>query len=186
MIIRLDDCPVTSWKNGLGSTRKIAVHPAHAGMDDFIWRVSIANVDSAAPFSRFPGIDRHIVLLDGAGFTMQLDDDRNHALTTPYEPFVFPGEANVNVTLVDGPTRDFNLMVRRSHANGSAQSWNEAGTYQLDRHTRLLHCAAGRLEIGDATLHTGDSWLNTSSAQVRLQPGAVALVVIVEERATPE
>ncbi|NMW25795.1 HutD family protein, partial [Rhodanobacter denitrificans] len=89
MIIRLADCPSQPWKNGLGRTREIAVQPSAAGGDGFLWRVSVAEVDSAAPFSAFAGIDRQIVLLDGAGFTMTLDDGRVHALTTPFVPFAF-------------------------------------------------------------------------------------------------
>ena len=51
MIIRLADCPSQPWKNGLGRTRELAVQPSVASMDDFLWRVSVAEVDSAAPFS---------------------------------------------------------------------------------------------------------------------------------------
>ena len=47
-IIHLRDCPATPWKNGMGRTRELAVHPAGAGMDDFIWRVSVAEVITAA------------------------------------------------------------------------------------------------------------------------------------------
>src|SRR4029453_7140835 len=54
------------WKNGAGRTTEIAVHPAGAGLDAFAWRVSIASVERNGPFSAFPGIDRTIVLLDGA------------------------------------------------------------------------------------------------------------------------
>jgi hypothetical protein len=64
-ILHLHDCPARPWKNGLGRTRELAVAPPGAGMDGFLWRVSVAEVDSAAPFSAFPGIDRTIVLLEG-------------------------------------------------------------------------------------------------------------------------
>ncbi len=140
MIIRLADCPSQPWKNGLGRTREIAVQPSNAGMDDFLWRISIAEVDSAAPFSSFPGIDRQIALLDGNGFTMTLDDDRVHPLTTPFVPFGFAGESKVSVTLTDGPTRDFNLMVRRAQASGKlpARPFHRPGLRRewRDRHHR--------------------------------------------------
>jgi environmental stress-induced protein Ves len=63
-ILRFDDLKAVPWKNGLGVTREIAVEPVGASMDDFLWRVSIADVDTASPFSTFPGIDRTIVLLE--------------------------------------------------------------------------------------------------------------------------
>ncbi|HET8765250.1 MAG TPA: HutD family protein, partial [Rhodanobacter sp.] len=37
-ILHLADCPPRPWKNGLGRTRELAIHPPGAGMDDFLWR----------------------------------------------------------------------------------------------------------------------------------------------------
>ena len=181
MIVRLSDCPLQPWKNGLGRTREIAVQPSAAGSDDFLWRVSIAEVDSAAPFSAFPGIDRQIVLLDGAGFTMTLDDGRTHALTTPFAPFAFPGEARVTVALADGPTRDFNLMLRRASVHGRIEPWHDAGPRVTDASTVLVYCARGAIDSADGPLQAGDAWRPSPAAAVlTLRPGALALVVRVE------
>jgi environmental stress-induced protein Ves len=178
MIIRLSDCPPQPWKNGLGRTRELAVQPSVAG-GDFLWRVSVAEVDSAAPFSAFPGIDRQIVLLDGAGFTMTLDDGRVHALTTPFVPFAFPGEAKVAVALAGGPTRDFNLMLRRGRMRGGIAVWRGAGTYAADDATVLVYCARGEIDCADGTLCCGDAWRPSSAAAVTLHADAVALAVQV-------
>jgi environmental stress-induced protein Ves len=70
------------WKNGLGTTRELAIYPSGADTESFLWRISIADVTDAAPFSSFPGVDRSITLLEGAGFIMTLDGAREHALTT--------------------------------------------------------------------------------------------------------
>jgi environmental stress-induced protein Ves len=181
MIIRLADCPPQPWKNGLGRTREMAVQPSASGMDDFLWRVSIAEVDSAAPFSAFPGIDRQIVLLGGAGFTMTLDDGRAHALTTPFAPFAFPGEAKVEVALAGGPTRDFNLMLRRGRVRGGIAVWQDAGTHATDAATVLVYCARGTIDCVDGTLQAGDAWRPSSgAASTALRAKAVALVVHVE------
>jgi environmental stress-induced protein Ves len=48
-----------------GTTREIAVFPPGAGMDDFIWRLSMATVEQAGPFSAFPGIERVLAVLNG-------------------------------------------------------------------------------------------------------------------------
>jgi uncharacterized protein len=179
MIIRLADCPPRPWKNGFGTTREIAIHPFAAGSDDFQWRISIAEVDTAAPFSRFPGIDRHIVLLEGAGFGMTLDGWHRHELTTPFAPFAFPGEADVAVTLAGGATRDFNLMVRRAQARGTVVVWRGAGSHPLDSTTVLVYAARGDVDTSDGRLHAGDAWRATASAagNVTLREGAVALAV---------
>jgi environmental stress-induced protein Ves len=184
-IIRAQDCLPQPWKNGLGTTREIAVHPSGASGDDFLWRVSIAEVDSAAPFSSFPGIDRHIALLDGVGFTMTLDDGRVHALTTPFAPFAFAGEAKVAVTLADGPTRDFNLMVRRAQARGEVVVWQKAGAYPLDSTIVLLYAARGEIETDAGTLHAGDAWLASGPAvgHVTLRDGALAFAIDIQRTA---
>lgn len=184
MIIRLADCPSQPWKNGLGRTREIAVHPSAAGMGDFLWRVSVAEVDSAAPFSAFPGIDRSIALLDGAGFTMTLDDGRTHVLTTPFAPFAFPGEAKVTIALAGGPTRDFNLMVRRTRVRGVVDVWRDAGPHATDAATVLVYCARGAIDSRDGTLQMGDAWRpSPDAATLTLHPDALALVVRVEAAA---
>ena len=180
-IILAQDCPPQPWKNGLGTTREIAVHPSGASSDDFLWRVSIAEVDSAAPFSSFPGIDRHIALLDGAGFTMTLDDGRVHALTTPLAPFAFAGERKVAVTLADGPTRDFNLMVRRSQARGEVKVWRQSGAYPLDPTIVLVYAARGEIETDAGTLRAGDAWLaREASGHITLRDGALAFAICIQ------
>jgi hypothetical protein len=185
MIIRLANCPPQPWKNGLGNTREIAVHPADAGIDDFVWRVSIADVDSASPFSAFAGIDRQIALLDGKGFTMTLDDDRVHPLTTPFAPFAFAGEARVAVTLAEGPTRDFNLMVRRRRASGELQVWDEAGSYLPHPAIVLVYAARGDIDTPDGVLRAGDAWLTTGPTRadhLTLRAGAVAFAIRIARK----
>ena len=86
-IVRAGELVPVPWRNGQGVTREIAAMPAGAGPDDFLWRVSLADVVGPAPFSRFPGVDRVIALNDGAGFRMTLDDAQVHDLTTPCAPF---------------------------------------------------------------------------------------------------
>jgi len=186
MIIRFADRPSQPWKNGLGRTREIAVQPPTAGGDEFLWRVSIAEVDSAAPFSCFPGIDRQIVLLDGAGFSMTLDGSHTHALTTPFAPFAFPGEAKVDVALADGATRDFNLMTRRSHGRGEVQVWRGPATHRPDPATTLVFCARGRIDTVDGRLGACDAWRpsQAGSDPLTVHDGAVALVVRIEPRSS--
>lgn len=183
-ILRLQDCPARPWKNGLGRTRELAAEPTGSGMEDFLWRASVAEVDSAAPFSAFPGVDRIIVLLDGAGFAMTLDGQRNHVLTTPYAPFAFPGEAQVAVTLAGGPTRDFNLMTRRGRAHGHVRVWRGQADCELRSETVLLLCARGQLHIDGGVLQAGDAWRPdaSSSMHVALAPGSVVLAADVSVR----
>jgi hypothetical protein len=177
-ILRERDCPSVAWKNGQGRTRQLAIYPADG--DEFLWRVSVAEVDSAAPFSSFPGVDRQIALLRGAGFTMTLDKQQRHALVVPFEPFAFPGEAEVAVELVDGATQDFNVMLRRGKADGRIDVLRGAGSHVVGHSVVLLYCAAGRCDTPDGVLSVGDSWLSPSSgADVVLSDDGVVLAVAV-------
>ena len=54
------------WRNNGGTTTEVAVGPDNAGPDAFDWRISIAAIDHGGPFSVFAGIDRILVVLDGA------------------------------------------------------------------------------------------------------------------------
>ena len=102
------------WKNGAGITREIAVGPRGAGVAEFDWRFSLAEVERDAPFSVFPGVDRCIVLLRGAGMRLRSGGgELDHRLGQALVPFHFSGDKRLSATLVDGPSRDFNVMTRR-------------------------------------------------------------------------
>jgi len=177
-IIRAADMSPQPWKNGMGVTREVARFPADAGSDDFIWRVSVAEVNSAAPFSTFPGIDRQIALLDGDGFTMTMDGAQQHALTTPLQPFAFAGEAQVDVAMAGGATRDFNLMVRRAHASGRVDVITGPESHVMPADAVLVFLARGTAATLDGALSAGDAW-QPDTRPIELHDGAVALIARV-------
>ncbi|RDI97246.1 HutD family protein [Dyella solisilvae] len=176
-VIRAADVSPQPWKNGMGVTREIARFPARAGSEDFSWRISVAEVNSASPFSTFPGIDRQIVLLDGEGFHMTLDGSSTHALTTPYAPFAFPGEAQVEVAMAGGATRDFNLMVRRAWGSGSVRVLRESGSHVPDPECVLVYVARGTVTTIDGDLEAGDAWLPDCSP-FEMAEGSVVLLAL--------
>jgi environmental stress-induced protein Ves len=105
--------PSTPWKNGGGSTREIVCRPEGAGMDGFDWRVSIATIAQAGPFSAFPGVDRVIMLLDGDGVHLQSASGIDHRLDQAHAPFAFSGDVALDCTVLGGTSTDFNVMTRR-------------------------------------------------------------------------
>ena len=130
------------WKNGAGRTTEIAVHPPGTAIDAFAWRISVAEVDRDGPFSRFPGIDRTIVLLEGAGMRLSggaLDAE----LTTAFVPHAFSGDDAVDCTLVDGRIRDFNAMFRRGSTRGNVTVVRGEAAEFVPADFRLAYAATG-------------------------------------------
>jgi environmental stress-induced protein Ves len=98
------------WKNGLGMTTEIARADSLCG-DGFDWRISLADVAADGPFSLFPGLHRHIAVIAGDGMILQFSDGVSHRLE-PFVPFSFDGMRPLHGTLLNGPVRDLNVMVR--------------------------------------------------------------------------
>lgn len=111
-VLRAADRIATPWKNGGGVTREVAVFPLGAGLHDFEWRISLAEIEADGPFSPFAGVDRVLTVIAGAGLMMTVGD-RLLALDAASPPLAFSGEAEVTARLTDGPISDLNLMVRR-------------------------------------------------------------------------
>ncbi|MFO1325220.1 MAG: HutD family protein [Burkholderiales bacterium] len=133
------------WKNGGGATLEIATHPVNADLASFAWRVSIADVTRDGPFSTFPGVDRTLVLLAGNGMRLSGAGDPID-LHARFEPVKFTGEAALDCALTDGPTRDFNLMVRRALASGEVVVVRDEGRALAPSATYVCHAAEGACE----------------------------------------
>lgn len=101
------------WKNGKGETAEIAIAPAGAGISDFLWRISMATVAEDGPFSLFPGTDRTLAVLDGAGIRLAIDGAEEFALTAQDSPISFPADVATTARLIGGPIHDLNVMTRR-------------------------------------------------------------------------
>ena len=108
------------WKNRGGVTSEIAVHPPGASLQEFDWRISCAQVDSAGPFSSFPGIDRIIVILEGE-LSLQVADQPAVVLSPESAPWGFPGDAASAGAPLAGPVHDLNVMTRRGRCAARVQ-----------------------------------------------------------------
>ncbi|MBS0580909.1 MAG: HutD family protein [Proteobacteria bacterium] len=108
------------WKNGGGLTSEIAVQPPGASLADFDWRISCARVDTPAPFSSFPGIDRIIAVLEGA-LSLSVAGRPEVVLTPESAPWPFPGDVAASGGPVGGCVRDLNVMTRRGRCTARVQ-----------------------------------------------------------------
>jgi uncharacterized protein len=115
--LKLADCPFVPWRNGGGRTQELLMWPR---VSDWLVRVSVAEIEADGPFSSFGGTDRCFAVLDGAGVVLSLPQG-DVRLTANDGAVSFAGEAAPMCRLIDGPTRDLNLMVRRGAGRASMQ-----------------------------------------------------------------
>ncbi len=139
------DYRCTSWKNGCGRTTEIAVGPPNAGLEDFAWRVSVADVEQDGAFSFFSGVARTLVLLAGDGMRLT-GAGAPLELHAPFEPVTFAGDAQVMCALLGGPVRDFNLMVRREVHRGEVIVVRESAEAMGPARVYVCYAARGVCE----------------------------------------
>jgi uncharacterized protein len=179
------------WKNGGGQTTEITTHPAGTGLAAFAWRVSVADVEQDGPFSAFAGVDRTLVLLTGGGMRLTGDGEPLE-LRTPFEPITFSGDRNLTCSLVAGPVRDFNLMIRRGTARGDIVVRREGGEAIAPADAYVCYAAlgasecllAGRPPIALPEAHTllvtsDDGGAPQGLSVNPLVAGSVALVAVI-------
>lgn len=168
-IIRAADCLSMPWKNGGGTTTEIAVAPEGASLNDFDWRISMAHVGQDGPFSSFPGIDRTLSVLTGAGIALAFGDGERMRLDRSSAPYAFAADRAVDGLLVDGPIDDLNVMSRRGRWRHRVERLSGAGSLDATEGLLVLVSRKGDWQVNGATLAAGDS-------AVLDAPGGVELV----------
>lgn len=111
-VLRAADRTAVPWKNGGGVTREITASPEGAPLDGFDWRVSLADVTVDGPFSSFPGVDRTLTVVEGAGMDLMVGGE-HHIVDEQYWPHDFPGDLETDGRLLGGPVVNLNVMYRR-------------------------------------------------------------------------
>jgi hypothetical protein len=107
-LVHLEDVAPQLWRNGGGQTRELLTWP---GGGDWRLRISLADIQTDGPFSAFPGITRWFTVVQGRGVVLRFGT-HTETLGAGADPLGFDGAAAPDCTLIDGPTRDLNLMLR--------------------------------------------------------------------------
>ncbi len=154
-IVRAGDYRRMRWKNGLGETAEIAIAPPGATLERFAWRVSMARVEAAGSFSAFPGVDRTLTVLSGAGFQLAVDGLAAVALTPASAPFAFPGDRPAAATLLGEAVTDLNVMTRRDDWWHRVRELVPGERAPIDAATALVVCAGGAARL-TAAARTAD------------------------------
>lgn len=161
-------CP---WKNGGGVTHEIA---RHAIGDRWHWRLSIAEVASDGPFSRFDGLSRILTVIAGDGVDLHSPDGTIHARRG--RPVHFSGELPVTSQLVNGPIRDLNVIYDASVIDASVTLLAVPERVTLGPEQGGCLALAGPVSIDGAPLPVGACAVGTTG-QISLEPGASALLI---------
>jgi environmental stress-induced protein Ves len=179
-ILRHADYPTRPWKNGGGTTRDIAVSPPGASLDDFDWRLSLAQVDRDGPFSRFDNVDRTLVLLSGA---MTLHEQGRRIDLVRHEPVMFEGERVLEATVPGGATLDFNVMTRRGRARHVVRRESFGKQVRLAipaGRTLALFALESGLTLDGEQLHPYDTAIISASQVAIAAATRVAAALVIE------
>lgn len=198
-IIRYAELKAHPWRNGGGVTREVARHPRTTSMQTALqtgprdtgqdnawdWRVSIAEVSKAGPFSAYTGMDRVLTVIDGDLLLLSVDG-AEHPLEK-YRPFRFSGDADSAGALPTGDIRDLNVITR----NGAFKGYTSIIELSKKRAHPVFAGQLGILLQGQGTVSPGTAGsLPTGPAAVAPAPERVELnrydAVVGADTATPE
>jgi environmental stress-induced protein Ves len=154
-VVRAGDVVPQPWKNGGGVTRELLrLALPGGGADDWLLRISVADIGADGPFSAFPGIRRSLAVLSGQGVQLEWPAGAPFSspmpLTTRSRVLEFDGLQAPHCRLIDGPTCDLNVMTRATHASAyvTRAGHGSASLRRLD--------AAGVFALEPITLIRGD------------------------------
>jgi uncharacterized protein len=151
-VVELASVAPQPWRNGGGVTREVLAWPPGSG-SDWLLRISVAEIERDGPFSPFPGVQRCFTVLEGAGVVLGFGEGEQ-MLTRESPPLGFDGAAAPSCRLVDGPTRDLNLMARASAGRPLMRPVDGAAPADSGPATRwrgIYTAEPLRLAVGDAT-----------------------------------
>ncbi|WP_326612603.1 HutD family protein [Streptomyces scopuliridis] len=185
-ILRAAGRPAVPWKNGGGVTREIASWPEGAGTADFDWRISLADVAADGPFSTFPGVDRTLTMVEGAGMDLTVGG-RRALVDERCVPADFPGDLPTHCLLLAGPVVNFNVMWHRERVSASVAIVRGCLPVPVPPGTTVVAVALeSPATLGNATLARYDAALlapEAATGESAPGPGSAPLTLRSEGKA---
>jgi environmental stress-induced protein Ves len=162
--LRPEDYLAMPWKDGGGVTEQIAIEPPDATLaSGFLWRLSMARVERSGPFSRFPGYDRALMLLEGGGLRLDFEGHGEIQLDEPLQPVAFSGDWEARAALTRGPVRDLGVISDRA---------------RVRQEVRVLDLGAGSVSIPPAMT----TWIIALAGLCVLEPRGLELAPLEAAR----
>ena len=136
------------WKNGQGTTCELQV--CHGDTDEeFLWRISRAQVTSNGPFSNFLGYDRILILLAGNGMALSHGGRPPCQLHQVFDMVNFSRDWETRAVLMDEPIEDFNIMTKQGHCKAKVAVFKSFGENELavDAHDFLVYAPHHEIDM---------------------------------------
>ena len=166
------------WKNGGGTTHEIAKSEDAQGL---IWRLSIAEVSSDGPFSRFDRLSRVLTVIAGAGLVLHSPDGPLAA--KPLQPLAFSGDTPIDSRMVNGPIRDFNLIYDATRVAGEVTVLRGPVAQDFAGGPLVVLALEGRITVDGMPISPGSVALQAGGrVAVQAAPDAVMLIVRLTPR----
>lgn len=179
--VSLEAAAATPWRNGGGTTRELLTWPPagprSGDPSDWTLRVSVADITQDGPFSGFAGIERCFAVVEGSGVELDLHTGPKR-LTVDDTPVPFDGALAPGCRLIDGATRDLNLMVKQARGRAVMQRARIPETWGEGLRWRALYAhrparvdtAQGGVDLQAGTL----LWSDGDAPAWRLIDGTLA------------
>ncbi len=161
------------WRNGMGVQYEVTADGPLP--DGWSWRLSTADIIHDAPFSVFDGVTREFCVAVGHGVVLTIDGVSQ--VCGPRSIVTFDGGSSVRAEIIDGPTKDINLMRKGGSPPLHLEIFN-AGDH-LNRAEALVALDGGaRLTVDavDIELSELDALLNTGPSAIVIVEGSVLAV----------
>jgi environmental stress-induced protein Ves len=142
----IDALPREPWRNGAGWTRTVCAHEEDG---EVLWRISVADITAAGPFSQFAGMDRTAVMVQGG--RLQLSNaDGQLQLDGIGSQIQFPGEWALHCSAPQGTTQLLNIMVRRGQATARVEVVDNAAFTRTPGGEQLVLVLRGSYQLQSA------------------------------------
>lgn len=123
------------WRNGGGQTRELLAWPS---IENWQIRISLADIDADGAFSAFPNTHRWFSVIEGHGVNLRFKN-QDITQTLRSEPLQFDGSQVPYCSLINGSTRDLNLMVMGADsADAEIQLINNENPWRSDYDVRAM------------------------------------------------
>ena len=167
-LIKESDQLKMPWKNKQGTTAQILIAPEGTSLDklDFDYRLSSAPIKGAGPFSKFPGYQRILLPISGAGFVLN-----DHPYAT-HEAAHFSGDDEIHCELLKKEVVDLGLIYDPTRVSANLRVLNLpfplSLTLEADK-TYLCHLLSGQLEVDGKPVAINETLVVSGEESIRFE-----------------